>query len=145
MAFAEEMDLTREQAARLTSALGGGVGQMRELCGAVSGAAMVLGGLRGWGEDPTPERKQVLYSRMRVLGETFEAEQGSVRCGYLLGVSSRDDPFPPPEARPCDRLITSAVHLLEDALRETQGAEMPTQGAEMQTHGIEKAAPDAEH
>jgi C_GCAxxG_C_C family probable redox protein len=118
MAFARELELPRAQAARLASALGGGLGQMREVCGALSGAALVLGAVRGWGEAPTPEVKQALYATMRGMGEAFEREHGSARCGRLLGLTSRNDSMPPPEARPCDRLIASAVRLLERTLAE---------------------------
>ena len=37
VAFAPEMGLSEETAARLASAFGGGMGRMREVCGAVSG------------------------------------------------------------------------------------------------------------
>jgi C_GCAxxG_C_C family probable redox protein len=116
MTFSPEMNLSREQVARLASALGAGVGQMRETCGAVTGAALVLGSVEGWGNDPTPERKQILYDRMRALGERFEAQQGSLQCGKLLGMPDRTAPMPPPEDRPCNRLIAAAVNLLEEAL-----------------------------
>ena len=42
-AFADVLGLSEQTAARLSAGLGGGVGRQREVCGAVSGAAMVLG------------------------------------------------------------------------------------------------------
>ena len=47
MAFAPEMGISQGQASRMGQALGGGVGQMREICGAITGAAVVLVMLRG--------------------------------------------------------------------------------------------------
>ena len=41
--FAEELGLDEELAKRIACGLGGGVGRMREVCGAVSAAALVIG------------------------------------------------------------------------------------------------------
>ena len=49
VAFHEELGLTERQAARMASAFGGGMGRMREVCGAVSGMLLVAGIL--WGYD----------------------------------------------------------------------------------------------
>ena len=51
-AFADDWGLERTVAAKLVSPLGGGVGRLREICGTVSGAMMVIGQLYGYG---TPE------------------------------------------------------------------------------------------
>ena len=42
-AFADVTGLEEKQAARMASAFGGGMGRLREVCGAVTGAAVVLG------------------------------------------------------------------------------------------------------
>ena len=47
LAFHEEAGLDREQALRLASSFGGGMGRLREVCGAVSGMFMVAGYLYG--------------------------------------------------------------------------------------------------
>ena len=47
-AYADEMGMTEEQAALLASGFGGGMGRMREVCGAVSGAVLVYSQLRGY-------------------------------------------------------------------------------------------------
>ena len=53
IAFAAEMGKSEEEVARLASSFGGGMGKLREVCGAVSGALLVYGALRGY-SDPTP-------------------------------------------------------------------------------------------
>ena len=42
-AFEDITHVDDKLALRLTSSMGGGVGRLREICGAVSGAALVLG------------------------------------------------------------------------------------------------------
>lgn len=116
MAFAPEMDISEGQAARMGQALGAGVGQMREVCGAVTGAAVVLGMVRGMERAPTLDEKKVFYRRMRDLGEAFEAKHKTSQCMQLLGIQTRDDPMPPPEDRPCNQLIYDMVMMLKDEM-----------------------------
>ncbi|MDR2656247.1 MAG: C-GCAxxG-C-C family protein [Oscillospiraceae bacterium] len=116
IAFAGDMGLAESQAARLGAGLGGGVGQMREVCGAVVGASIALGWINGGEDAPTPERKQSMYESVRRVGEPFEQAEGTLNCMKLLGLTSRADPMPPMDERPCDRLIERAVTLLEAEL-----------------------------
>ncbi|GHU72564.1 hypothetical protein FACS1894184_20380 [Clostridia bacterium] len=116
IAFAQDMGLSEGQAARLGMGLGGGVGQMRETCGAVLGASIVLGLLKGDEAAPSIERKQEMYASVRRIGEPFEQAEGTLNCMRLLGLTSRADPMPPIDERPCDRLIERAVTLLETEL-----------------------------
>ncbi|MDR1569579.1 MAG: C-GCAxxG-C-C family protein [Oscillospiraceae bacterium] len=115
LAFERESGLTQAQAARLSAGLGGGVGQLREICGAVTGMTIVLGLLQAESE-PSPENKRAIYQATRNIAERFERGAGSMRCGELLGLSGRDEPFPPADKRPCDMLIRSAVGFLEEVL-----------------------------
>ena len=45
IAFSEELGLDKDTAAMLSCSFGGGMGQMRETCGAVTGMALVAGSL----------------------------------------------------------------------------------------------------
>ena len=48
VAFCDVTGLNKEQTAKMVSAFGGGMGRMREVCGAVSGMFFVLGTLYGY-------------------------------------------------------------------------------------------------
>ena len=51
LAFADELEtrgISREMAAGLASSFGGGLGRLREVCGCVSGMALVCGALEGY-------------------------------------------------------------------------------------------------
>ena len=74
-AFAPQLGISEKQAAKMASALGGGLCRMRETCGAISGGMMVLGALKGY-DTPDDEAKKILYARgqriMKQFKESFE-------------------------------------------------------------------------
>ena len=43
LTFSEEIGLTQEEALKLASSFGGGMGRLREVCGAVSAMFMIAG------------------------------------------------------------------------------------------------------
>ena len=123
LAFAEEMGLTRETAALLSAGLGGGVGRLREICGAVTGAAVILGMLHGSPDPNDRARKAALYAEVQQLAAAFAARHGSYICRVLLGLPpGADDPVPGERtpayyaARPCAGLVASMAGLLEEHL-----------------------------
>ncbi len=128
-AFSEEMGLDLETAARLSSSFGGGMGRMREVCGAVSGALMALGLLRGYADPEDPEAKKTHYGLVQELAARFRAQNGTIVCRELLK-DVKTTPGGIPEARtpefyasrPCLRLVGEAAAILEDMLAQTVSA-----------------------
>lgn len=80
VAFAPELGLDEKNAAMASSGLGGGVGRMREVCGAVTGATLVLGHV--FGED-----KNLVYEKVQHLCAGFKAETGSIICREMLAAA----------------------------------------------------------
>lgn len=112
-AFADEFGLDEELAKRLSCGLGGGVGRMREVCGAVSGAAMVIGMRLG------PD-KMAAYPAIQDFCAKFKAQAGSLVCRELLagtgattGGASDARTVEYYENRPCLGLVKLAAALLE--------------------------------
>ncbi len=87
-AFCDETGLDLDTAARLSSSFGGGLGRLRELCGALSGAELALGLLRGYSDVEDPALKSAHYARVRELAERFRAQNGTILCRELLKRSS---------------------------------------------------------
>ena len=124
LAFEDLLPIPREQAAKLASSFGGGMGRLREVCGAVSGVLIVAGLLYGY---ETPERGDVKlnhYARVQALALSFEQMHGSLICRELLGLDClHDPPAPAPRTadfyrkRPCEGMIRDAAGILEDYLR----------------------------
>ena len=126
LAFAEELEargISREMAAGLASSFGGGLGRLREVCGCVSGMALVCGALEGYRSPDAKEEKQEHYKRVQELAEAFKEQNGSYICRELLaGINT--DTKPVPEARtesyykkrPCAELAACAADILEKHL-----------------------------
>ena len=119
VAFCDVAGLTEIQAARMASGFGGGMGRMREVCGAVSGMFMVLGILYGY-EDPKDDAtKKELYTQVQALAEDFKKDAGSIICREILK-NPPSDPNPSPRTahyyamRPCERMVYNAARLMDD-------------------------------
>ena len=108
---------------RLASSFGGGMGGMRETCGAVTGMFMVLGLARGYDTPGDDAAKKAHYARVRALGEAFREKEGTIICRELLASlpgKLQADPLPRTEeyyrVRPCVRFVEEAARLLEQEL-----------------------------
>ena len=123
VAFHGELGLTEAQAARMASAFGGGMGRMREVCGAVSGMLMVLSQLYGYDTPGDDASKKVLYSRVQELAGKFREENGSIVCREILK-NPPSDPNPSPRTaeyyakRPCARMVLLAGQILDEYMKE---------------------------
>jgi len=82
--YAEHLGLDRETALKLAAGFGGGMGRMASMCGAVTGAFMVLG-LQYGGTTTDREAKEAIYARVREFADRFKARNGSLVCRELLG------------------------------------------------------------
>ena len=126
-AFAEDLGMSVEEAAKRASPFGAGFGKLREVCGAVSGMVLVLGDLCGY-QDPTDAAgKQALYALVQRLCGSFEKSEGSLICRELLGLAKGEDLAEPAvrteeyyQSRPCVGACGRAAELLEAYL--TDGA-----------------------
>ena len=113
-AFADEFGMDEDTAAKVSSGLGGGVGRTREVCGAVTGAALVLGMRHG------PD-KNAVYPSVQDFVAKFKAECGSVVCRELLagtgataGGAAEERTNEYYRKRPCVELVKLAAGFLEE-------------------------------
>lgn len=124
-AFAEDLGMSVEEAAKRASPFGAGFGKLREVCGAVSGMVLVLGDLCGY-QDPTDAAgKQALYALVQRLCGSFEKSEGSLICRELLGLAKGEDLAEPAvrteeyyQSRPCVGACRRAAELLEAYLTD---------------------------
>lgn len=120
LAYHEELGLEKELAARMASSFGGGMGRLREVCGAFSGMCLVVGLYRGYSEAKDREGKKEQYALIQRLADEFEKRNGSIVCRELLGLDHRKDAPVPAERtaeyykkRPCAELVAEAAEILE--------------------------------
>ena len=117
--FCDELPLDEETLLALSAPFGGGIGRMREVCGAVSGMMMAVGLLYGDGTVESKEKKAQLYALVQELAGEFRDENGSIICRELLGRAGVEAPVPEARTaayyaqRPCARFVGSAAAILE--------------------------------
>lgn len=117
VAFATDLGLTEEMALSISIGLGGGVGRMREVCGAISGSAMVVG-LK------YPElSKAEVYEKVRLIADEFKKTNPSIVCKELLGLSKPETSSVPEartqeyyQKRPCVKIVEDAALATEKIL-----------------------------
>lgn len=88
-AFSDLMEMDKKTALRLASSFGGGMGRMREVCGAVTGMFMVVGILYGYDDAKDYEGKKDTYALVQELANQFKSETGSIICRELLGLDRK--------------------------------------------------------
>ena len=119
VAFSDVTGMDKKEAARLAAPFGGGMGRMREVCGAVSGMYMVLGLLYGYDSSDADSKKKELYRQVQELAEKFREENGSIICREILK-NPPSDPNPSPRTaeyyakRPCARMVMTAARLMDE-------------------------------
>lgn len=125
LAFCDEVGLTKEQAAMLAAPFGGGMGRLREVCGAFSAALMVMGILEGVAAPDDEQAKADQYTQVQRWAKTFEEQNGSIICRELLkDVPTTQGSVPQPRTeeyyaqRPCMAIVGRAAEMIDTFLKE---------------------------
>ena len=126
LAYADVLGLTQEQAAMVSVGFGGGIGRLRDNCGAFSAAVMLCGMLEG-PDGAKKEHRPETYARVQEIHRQFLERNGTISCAELLGKAGvPEDPTPEertPEyyaKRPCARIIASACEMIDGMLAEKE-------------------------
>lgn len=125
-AYADMYGFTREQSLHMAASFGGGIGRMRETCGAACGMFLLAGLERCAIEGADRAGKAANYVLVQELAAKFKAECGSMRCADLLGLSKKEPIVSVPEARtpsyyakrPCPKMIETAARIWGDFLEK---------------------------
>ena len=123
VAFCDVTGLEKDFAAKMASSFGGGMGRMREVCGAVSGMLMVAGLLYGYETPGDDVSKKEHYTRVQYLAGQFREQVGSIVCREILK-NPASDPNPTPrtaefyKTRPCAWMVILAARILDAYIRE---------------------------
>lgn len=121
-AYSKDFELDEEQALKIAGSFGGGVARMNMMCGAVSGALMVIGLKHGKTDAANEEQKEMNYKIAQQFAAEFKKKNISLMCSDLLGVDLSN-----PEAGAymkknnlsalvCQKAIIDAIEVLEKIL-----------------------------
>ena len=123
LAYQDITGIDEVLAATISAPFGGGMGRLREVCGAVSGMTMVAGFIAPNSQPNDNENKKNCYATVQSLAEEFRAENGSIICRELLGLAQqKDDPTPSPRTgeyykrRPCAEYVAIAARILGEKI-----------------------------
>ena len=126
LAFSDLTELDEKTLARIGSSFGGGMGRLREVCGAVTGMFTIAGLLYGYDDASGGEKKAEHYARIQQLAKSFSDENDSIICRELLGLDRKiDDPVPEKrtaeyyQKRPCSELVGNAAEILEEFIEKS--------------------------
>lgn len=133
VAFCHRFNIDEETAKRISAGLGGGVGRMREVCGAVSGAAMVLGSVVAPVDGDDGESKKKNYELVREFAKRFGARHGgTVVCREMLKLGVQMENSAAPERRsaeyykkrPCLKAVEDAAEIVKELIDEYEKGEL---------------------
>lgn len=124
-AYSDIFGLDRETALKLSCSLGGGMGRMREVCGAVSGMALVAGLACGNADPKNQAAKTKNYEMVRKMADAFKQRHQSIICREILGIRAAEKSAAPSERtkeyyqnRPCARMVETAAQIIEETFPE---------------------------
>lgn len=124
-AFCDDIGMELKSALRMASSFGGGMGRLREVCGAVSGMFMVAGMIYGYDEPENNEAKKEHYRLIQELAQRFVNINGTIVCRELLGLGKGpDNPIPEERTesyykrRPCADYVKCAAEIMEQYISQ---------------------------
>ena len=124
--FLDKMDLPKDVALKIASPFGGGMGRLREVCGAVSGIWIVLGYVEGYDDAADKKGKAEVYKKVQTLAKKFRDQTGSIICRDLLNTEDAKDTSPIPsertaeyyKKRSCVDMVRLATTILDEYFEE---------------------------
>lgn len=124
LSFSDILGIDEKTLSLLASGFGGGMGRMREVCGAVSGMFMAANLLNGYSSPTDNEKKKATYAMIQELAGQFKSENGSIICRELLGLKAPEGSHIPEKRteeyykkRPCGELCYIAADILDKYLK----------------------------
>lgn len=121
LACTDELGLDTETRAKIASSFGGGMGGMRQVCGAVSGMLMALGLHQGYTDPKDKAGKAAQYEVIRALADEFKRENGSIICRSFWDWMRISSPSRP---RNGPRRITKSARAVSSASRRQKSSKL---------------------
>ena len=125
LAFKDKLNLDEKTLVSLSSSFGGGISRLREVCGCISGMAIVLGLLYGNYDVNDNEAKAKHYQMIQKLALQFKEKYNTYNCAELLNLEKGPSNYVPEkrskeyyEKRPCGNYIAFMASLIEREIKE---------------------------
>ncbi len=126
LAYADVVEADPTLLATVAAPFGGGMGRLREVCGAVSGMSILAGFISPCPTAESAAAKRANYALVQEFAERFRAANGNIVCRRLLGLEcEKDEPTPSPRTeayyrkRPCAEYVADAARIVGEYLIKT--------------------------
>jgi len=130
LAFSDILNTDQETLKTIASGFGGGMGRLREVCGAFSAMVMMAGFISPAADPSIKEDRTKNYALVQQFAEKFkELNGGSIVCRELLGLAknaAKESPVPSDRTadyykkRPCPIIIGNAAKIIAEYLANKQ-------------------------
>ena len=127
LAYADITSLDNQTVATITASFGGGMGRLREVCGAVSGMSFLASFISPCPTADNAAAKKANYALVQEFAEAFRKQNGAIVCRTLLGLDRpKDEPTPSERTaeyykkRPCADLVYDAALIVGKYLENNQ-------------------------
>ncbi len=124
LAYADIIGQDEHLLATVAAPFGGGMGRLREVCGAVSGMTLLAGFLSPSPTADNATAKRENYALVQSFAESFRQKNGAIVCRTLLGIDRpKEEPTPSPRTaeyykkRPCADLVYDAAEIVGNYLK----------------------------
>ncbi len=118
--YCEQFNIDKKTALKLSSSFGGGMGRLREVCGAVSSMFAILGLKKGYTDNNNDTLKAEHYALIQKAAEEFKKEHKTIICRELLNLDEqKSNPTPSKrteeyyKSRPCEDFIETACEIID--------------------------------
>ncbi|UCG68951.1 MAG: C_GCAxxG_C_C family protein [Thermoplasmata archaeon] len=122
MTYGPDYGLSKDTGIRLGTGFAGGMARHGEVCGAVTGAIMIIGLKFGMKEEDDSQARDKTYELVKEFLDRFKTKHESIRCRDLLECD-----IGTPEGRAlanekglfktlCPKLVKSAAEILEEQI-----------------------------
>lgn len=120
MAYADQFNLDIDTAKLISSTFGGGMGRLREKCGALTGGFMVLGLAQGNTDPKDMDTKLAVYKQVRELNSGFTSINETTICAELLSKHATEDEVATRKHHKilCRKLVGDAAGLVFEMVKE---------------------------
>lgn len=119
--YSEELKIDKKQTLKIAQGFGAGMGRLQEVCGAVTGAFMVISLMYGSHDNADIETREKVYGLINEFKKRFENKNNSIICRDLLGVDlvSGDKQENVKRVKEvCPVMVQNAVEILEELIKE---------------------------
>ncbi len=125
--YCEKFGIQKEVGLKLSSSFGGGMGRLREVCGAVSSMFAILGLEKGYTDFNDDKIKEKHYALIQKAANKFKEKHKTIICRELLGLENENiSPIPTKRteeyylSRPCENFIETACEIIDEFLTHSK-------------------------